>query len=238
MLYLVPTPIGNLEDISQLALRVLGEVRAVFCEDTRRTKALLSHFAIRTTVIRYRDQDERGIGRILDRLQSGEDLALVSDSGMPVISDPGVRLVSRAREMGIPVCPLPGPSAVATAVAGSGLPGGAFVFLGFLSRSASKQRRALESAAALGKSIVVYESPFRVVSLLEAAEAALGEEAQAVACRELSKLHEEWLTGTVRELRETLGKRKELLGEFILVFHPKKRKAGPSSSSSPAGPSS
>ncbi|MFH1726680.1 MAG: 16S rRNA (cytidine(1402)-2'-O)-methyltransferase [Elusimicrobiota bacterium] len=225
MLYVVPTPIGNLEDLSARALRTLREVRAIYCEDTRRTRKLLAHHGLGTPLIRYQDRDERSVERILSRLAAGEDLALVSDSGTPVISDPGLRLVALARARDLPVCPLPGPCAAATAVAGSGLPGDAFVFLGFLPRSRSKQRRALEAAAAMGKTIVVYESPYRVLNLLGRAEEALGADAQAVACRELSKVHEEWLTGSVGGVRRVLESRGKLLGEFVLMFHPAGRRA-------------
>lgn len=220
MLYIVPTPIGNLEDASARSLRVLREAKAVYCEDTRRTLKLLSHHGIHTPVLRYRDRDPRLIDAILERLRRGEDLALASDSGTPVVSDPGLDLVRRARQDGIPICSIPGPCAAVTALAGSGLPGGSFVFLGFLPRSRSKQVKELSAAASLGMSVVVYESPFRVLDLLEAAQEALGADARAAACRELSKVHEEWVTGTVASLRQALQARKELLGEFVLVFHP------------------
>jgi 16S rRNA (cytidine1402-2'-O)-methyltransferase len=220
MLFLVPTPIGNLEDITQRGLRVLREVRAVYCEDTRRTRILFSYFGLKTPLERYDERNESGLERILKRLESGEDLALVSDSGMPVISDPGLKLVSRAHALGLPVCPLPGPCAVPAAVAGSGLPGDSFVFLGFLPRSASKQEQALKAAATLKKTIVLYESPFRILSLLKIAEQVLGN-AQAAICRELSKMHEEWFVGAVSEVRALLEGKKQLLGEFTVMLHPR-----------------
>ncbi|MDD5656404.1 MAG: 16S rRNA (cytidine(1402)-2'-O)-methyltransferase [Elusimicrobia bacterium] len=220
MLAIVPTPIGNLEDMPPRALRALRAAKAIYCEDTRRTRALLTHFAIATPLLRYNERDERDSRGILARLRAGEDIALVSDSGLPGISDPGRRLAARARAEGIAVTALPGPSAAVTAIAGSGLPGDSFVFLGFLPRSTGKRRRALEAAAALGRTIAVYESPFRVLELLEDAEAALGARAQACVVRELSKIHEEWLFGTVSELRARLSARPELLGEFVVVLHP------------------
>ncbi|MFA5140379.1 MAG: 16S rRNA (cytidine(1402)-2'-O)-methyltransferase [Elusimicrobiota bacterium] len=220
MLYIVPTPVGNLEDASARCLRVLREAKAVYCEDTRRTLKLLSHHGIHTPVLRYRDRDPRLVDAILERLRRGEDLALASDSGTPVISDPGLDLVSKAREEGVPVCSIPGPCAAVSALAGSGLPGGSFVFLGFLPRSRSKQVKEISAAAALGMSLVVYESPFRVLDLLEVAEEVLGPDSRVAVCRELSKVHEEWLTGTVASVRKTLRERNELLGEFVLVFHP------------------
>ena len=219
-LYLVATPLGNLEDLSARAKRVLGEVKAVYCEDTRRTRGLMSHLGRSTSLLRYDDRDERGLERMRERLRAGDDLALVSDAGTPVLSDPGLKIVAAARADRIPVVSVPGPCAAAAAVAASGLPGDSFVFLGFLPRSGGKRRKALEAAAALGKTLVVYESPFRVKEFLADAEAALGAAAQAAVCRELTKLHEEWLTGTVAEVRAALEARAELLGEFVVVLHP------------------
>lgn len=220
MLYVVPTPLGNLEDMTARALRVLKESKVVFCEDTRRTRTLMSHFGLSVPLERYDENDERSVEKLLERVRRGDDVSLVSDGGCPALSDPGRRAVAAARREGLPVTSLPGPSAVAAAVAGSGLPGDSFVFLGFLPRTASKRRRALEEAKALGRTIVVYESPFRVLELLEDAEAALGPQAQAVAARELSKVHEEYVRGTVASVRADLAARAEILGEFVVLFHP------------------
>lgn len=220
MLYIVPTPLGNLEDMPPRALRALKEVQAVYCEDTRRTRALMSHFGISTPLLRYHEHNDRSEQDVLVRLQDGRDLALVSDGGLPGISDPGRRIVSLARKAGVPVTALPGGSAVTTALAGSGLPADSFVFLGFLPRTAGKQRKILAEAASLGRTLVIYESPFRVVDLLASAQEALGADAQACVCRELSKIHEEWLTGTVSQVRETLVGRGELRGEFVVMIHP------------------
>ena len=145
MLSLVPTPLGNLEDMPPRALRALREAATVYCEDTRRTRALLSHFAIHTPVLRHNEHNESDVRRLLARLQSGEHLALVSDSGLPGISDPGRRLVDLARRNGILVTVLPGPCAAVAAVAGSGLPGDSFIFLGFLPRSPSRGRQVCRS---------------------------------------------------------------------------------------------
>lgn len=220
MLYVVPTPIGNLEDMTARALRVLKESSVVFCEDTRRTRTLMSHFGLTAPLERYDENDERSVGKLLERLRRGDAVSLVSDGGCPGLSDPGRRAVAAARREGLPVTALAGPSAVAAAVAGSGLPGDSFVFLGFLPRTASKRRRILEEAKALGRTIVVYESPFRVVELFEDAEAALGPRAQAVACRELTKIHEEWIRGSVEAVKKDLAARAEILGEFVVLFHP------------------
>lgn len=221
MLYIVPTPIGNLEDTSPRSLRVLREVRAVYCEDTRRTRKLFTRFNVRTPLMRYKDRDPRGVERILERLRRGEEIALASDAGTPVVSDPGLDLVTRARREGLAVCPLPGPCAVSTAVSASGLPGDKFVFLGFLPRSPGKLRKALANAAGLGMTVIVYESPYRVKKLMRFAEEVFGGRAQAAVCRELSKLHEEWWTGTVTEVRTSIEERATLLGEFVVLFHPK-----------------
>lgn len=223
MLFLVPTPLGNLDDLSPRALKALREAKAVYCEDTRRTRQLMARFGLSTPLLRYREDDEAGVERILARVAAGEDVALASDAGTPVLSDPGLRLVSRARRAGLPVTVLPGPFAAACAVAGSGLPGDSFVFLGFLPRSPGKRRKALSGAAVLEKTLVVYESPYRIVDLLEIAQETLGRGAQAAVCRELSKIHEEWLTGTVEQVLGVLKGRDKLLGEFVAVFHPESR---------------
>ncbi|MBI4348622.1 MAG: 16S rRNA (cytidine(1402)-2'-O)-methyltransferase [Elusimicrobia bacterium] len=217
-LYLVPTPLGNLEDVTQRSLRVLREVKAVYCEDTRRSRALLTHFGIHAPALRYDEHDPKGIEKIVERLASGDDLALVSDSGTPVLSDPGVRLVAAARAAGVAVTSLPGPSAVAAAVAGSGLPGDSFVFLGFLPRAPGKRKRALEEACALERTVVLYESPFRVVELIGEIEAAAGPSARVCLARELSKVYEEWITGTPAEVAARLKAKQEILGEFVVVF--------------------
>ena len=220
MLYVVPTPIGNLEDITARALRVLKESSVVFCEDTRHTRMLMSHFGLSTPLERYDENDARSVEKLLERVRRGDPVSLVSDGGCPGLSDPGRRAVAAARREGLPITTLAGPSAVAAAVAGSGLPGDSFVFLGFLPRTSGKRRRILEEAKALGRTLVVYESPFRVVELLEDAEAALGPKAQAVAARELTKIHEEWLRGDVASVRANLAARAEILGEFVVLFHP------------------
>lgn len=220
MLYVVPTPLGNLEDITARALRVLKESSVVFCEDTRRTRQLMSHFGLRAPLERYDENDERSVEKLLERVRRGDAVSLVSDGGCPGVSDPGRRAVAAARRAGLPVTALPGPAAVTAAVAGSGLPGDSFVFLGFLPRTASKRRRALEEAKALERTIAVYESPFRVLELLDDAAAALGAQAQCVAARELSKVHEEYLRGSVASVKAALAARPEILGEFVILFHP------------------
>jgi len=220
MLYVVPTPIGNLEDMTARALRALKESSVVYCEDTRHTRMLMSHFGLSTPLERYDENDPRSVEKLLERVRRGDAVSLVSDGGCPGLSDPGRRAVAAARREGLPVTSLPGPSAVAAAVAGSGLPGDSFVFLGFLPRTSGKRRRMLEEAKALGRTIVVYESPFRALELLDDAAAALGPDAQCVAARELSKVHEEYVRGTVASVRASFAARPEILGEFVILFHP------------------
>ncbi len=220
MLFVVPTPLGNLEDMTARSLRVLKESAVVFCEDTRRTRHLMSHFGLGAPLERYDENDPRSVDKLLERVRRGDAVSLVSDGGTPGVSDPGRKAVAAARREGLPVTSLPGPTAVGAAVAGSGLPGDSFLFLGFLPRTASKRRKALEAAKALKRTIVVYESPFRVVEFLDDAVAVLGERAQCVAVRELSKIHEEWIRGTVASVRADLAARAEILGEFVVLFHP------------------
>ncbi len=220
-LYVVPTPLGNLEDMPPRALRALKECSAVYCEDTRRTRQLMSHFGVSTPLLRYDERNARSVSELVDKVRSGKDVALVSDGGLPGVSDPGRRAVFEARKAGLPVTALPGGSAVTTALAGSGLPADSFVFLGFLPRSEGRQKRALEEAAKLEKTIVVYESPFRVVELLQTAQDALGPGAQCCVCRELSKLHEEWLFGSISDVHGRLASRAEQLGEFVIMLNPR-----------------
>jgi 16S rRNA (cytidine1402-2'-O)-methyltransferase len=220
MLTIVPTPIGNLEDMPPRALRALKEASTIYCEDTRRTRVLMSHFGLSTPLLRYHEHDPGSAQQLLHRLETGASCALVSDGGLPGISDPGRRIVAMARKQGLPVTALPGPSAVVTALAGSGLPADSFVFLGFLPRSAGRQKKVLQAAAALGRTMVMYESPFRVNELLTNAEEALGPKAQACVARELTKIHEEWLSGSLSDVRAKLASREELLGEFVVMIHP------------------
>ncbi len=220
MLFVVPTPLGNLEDMTARSLRVLKESKVVFCEDTRRTRNLMSHFGLDAPLERYDENDPRSVDKLLERVRRGDAVSLVSDGGLPGVSDPGRKAVAAARRENLAVTALPGPCAVATAVAGSGLPGDSFVFLGFLPRTASKRRKALEAAKLLERTIAIYESPFRVVELLEDVVAAVGENAQVVAVRELSKIHEEWIRGTAAAVLKNLVARPEILGEFVVVLHP------------------
>jgi 16S rRNA (cytidine1402-2'-O)-methyltransferase len=180
----------------------------------------MSHFGLTAPLERYDENDPRSVDKLLERVSRGENVSLVSDGGLPGVSDPGRKAVAAARKKGFSVTALPGPCAVVTAVAGSGLPGDSFIFLGFLPRTPSKRRKALEASKILGRTVVIYESPFRVLELLEDVIMAVGTSAQVVAVREISKLHEEYIRGTAVSVRDNLAARKEILGEFVLVLHP------------------
>lgn len=218
MLYIVPTPIGNLQDITLRALETLKTADAVLCEDTRRTQILLSHFGISKPTYRYNENDERSVLRCLEALKSGKTCALVSDCGTPCISDPGWKLVKEAVSAGIKVSSLPGPSAVACALAGAGITGGAFTFLGFLPRKAGKAAKMITSAYGLNVPVVLYESPYRMVKMLELVAKTLGEDTPVILARELSKVYEEWLRGTAKSLAEELSKKNKVQGEFVMII--------------------
>lgn len=218
MLYIVPTPIGNLQDITLRALETLKAADAVLCEDTRRTQILLSHFGISKPAFRYNENDPHSVARCLEALKSGKTCALVSDCGTPCISDPGWKLVKEAVAAGIKVSSLPGPSAVACALAGAGITGGAFTFLGFLPRKPGKAAKLIAAAYALEHPVVIYESPYRVVKMLELIAKTLGENTPVVLARELSKVYEEWLRGTAGSLAAELAKKSKVQGEFVLII--------------------
>lgn len=218
MLYIVPTPIGNLQDITLRALDVLKNADVILCEDTRRTQILLSHFGISKPTVRYNENDTRSVAHCADLLKSGKNAALVSDCGTPCISDPGWKLVREAVNCGVQITSLAGPSAVACALAGAGITGGAFTFLGFLPRKAGKAAKLLRAAYGLNHPVVVYESPYRVVKMLRLIADNLGEKTPVIAARELTKVYEEWLRGSAAEVASLLEKRAKVQGEFVLVI--------------------
>lgn len=224
ILYLVATPIGNLEDITQRALRTLGEVRAVAAEDTRRTRRLLQHFGLSAEVVSLFEHNEsRRVPALVERLSRGESLAMVTDAGSPGVADPGYRLVRAAVEAGIEVQSVPGPSAVIAALQVSGLPTDAFTFAGFLPVKAGARRRRLESLARRRETVVVFEAPHRIQATLVDLEAIWGERPIALA-RELTKAFEQCLRGTAREVGERLGA-EQRRGEMVLVLSGLGRKA-------------
>ncbi len=199
VLYIVPTPIGNLEDITLRALRVLREASLIAAEDTRRARVLLQHYDIRTPLLSYHDHNERQrLAPLLEALTQG-DVALISDAGMPAIADPGYELLRAALAAGLRVEALPGPSALTTALVGSGLPTDSFIWLGFLPKQKAARAQLLASLRHERRTLLACESPHRLLATLAAIRATLGERPLAVA-RELSKLHEEYVRGTTGEL--------------------------------------
>lgn len=214
-LFVVATPIGNLEDLSARAVRILGEVSAIAAEDTRVTARLLARHGIRKPMLSYRAPVERrGLPRVMAALEEG-DVALVSDAGTPTVSDPGQALVKAAWDAGHTVVPIPGPSAVTSALSIAGYGGPGFTFLGYLPRKPGDMRRLLESLRHEPRPAVAFESPFRIAKSLQRIAEALPERSITVT-RELSKLHEEVLRGTAAEVQAALGD--QARGEFTLVI--------------------
>lgn len=215
-LYLVATPIGNLEDISQRALRVLREARLVACEDTRQTRKLLSRYTIPTRTASYHEHNKLSrLESILAELEAG-DVALVSDAGTPGLNDPGYELVRAALERGYSVSPIPGACAPIAALVVSGLPTDAFLYLGYLPRKSSERRQRLASVAALAHTLVLLEAPHRLLGSLEDLLAVLGDRQAAIA-RELTKAHEEVFRGSLREAIDYFREQAPR-GEFTLVI--------------------
>jgi len=216
-LYIVGTPIGNLEDITQRAIRILREATVIAAEDTRETRKLLNHFDIRTPAISYHEHNKQTAGpAIIQRLESGENVALVTDAGMPAISDPGADLVRLAVAAGLPVVPVPGPTAFTAALVGSGLPTDRFAFEGFLPNKGKERRAALERLKTEQRTVLLYEAPHRLLDTLADLRDVLGDRPMA-ACRELTKLHEEFRRGTPAELLVHF-EAKAPRGEFVLVI--------------------
>jgi 16S rRNA (cytidine1402-2'-O)-methyltransferase len=216
-LYVVATPIGNLEDVTLRALRVLREVDLIACEDTRRTRTLLSHFAIHTPTVSYFEGNKVRRGReLLRRLAEGRSVALVTDAGTPGVSDPGFLLVREARAAAIPVVPVPGASALVAALSAAGVPADRFLFEGFLPIKPGRRRKRLEMLAALAMTVVLYESPHRILATLEAIHEIFGER-EIVVARELTKQFEEIVTAPPSAHLARLGAG-EIRGEFTLVI--------------------
>ncbi len=218
-LYLVATPIGNLEDITMRALRVLKEADLIACEDTRQTQKLLNHFAIATRTTSYHEHNElTRSAELIMQLEQGESIAVVTDAGMPGISDPGYRLVSLAIRHKIPVVPIPGATAFVSALVASGLPTDAFVFRGFLPQKSSQRRKLLESIKDSPRTQVFYEAPHRLVESLEDIVDVLGSSRRIVIAREVTKLHEEFLRVSAAEALDEIKKREEVRGEITLLI--------------------
>ena len=218
ILYIVATPIGNLEDITLRALRMLREVDWIACEDTRQTRKLLEHFGIAKPMVSYHEHNESGrAAELVEKLISGGSGALVSDAGTPLISDPGYRLVQAAIAAAIPIVPIPGASAAVSALSAAGLPTDAFRFCGFLPPKSSQRRKTLEHWKADTATLIFYETPHRILEALEDVEAVMGARPVVVA-RELTKLHEEFLRGTAAELHAELASRPSVKGEITLLI--------------------
>jgi len=216
-LYVVATPIGNLADITQRAIKILKDVELIACEDTRHTRKLLQHFGINTKTTSYHEHNENQRGdELLDLLKQGSDIAVVSDAGTPAISDPGFRLVRSAIENEITVVPVPGPSALITALVAAGLPTDEFFFAGFLPARASARQTRLRELASVPGTLIFYEAPHRLAATLKDAYETLGER-EAVVARELTKLHEEVRRGRLSDLVEHYSQ-VEPRGEIVLLI--------------------
>ena len=218
-LYLVATPIGNLEDITLRALRVLKEVDLIACEDTRQTMKLLTHYGIQTRTVSYHEHNEmtKAAELIVD-LEAGAKIALVTDAGMPSISDPGFRLIVLAIRHHVPVVPIPGASAFLAALVASGLPTDSFRFSGFLPPKSGQRRKLLESVKDSPRTQVFYEAPHRLLETLADVVELLGNDRQVVVAREVTKLHEEFLRGRAREILEQFKSRGGVKGEITLLI--------------------
>ncbi len=227
-LYVVATPLGNLEDITLRAIRVMKEVAVVACEDTRRTVKLLNRYEIRTPLTIFHEHNKaRAVPGILRRLRDGDSVALVSDAGTPAVSDPGYELVRAAVAEGIRVEVVPGPSALVAALVLSGLPTDRFAFEGFLPGRGEKRRKALRSLAGEARTMIFYESPQRVAAFLADAAEIFGER-RACVVRELTKVHEEILRGTLPALSAEIAGRDAVLGEITVVIGGAPKAAAPS----------
>jgi 16S rRNA (cytidine1402-2'-O)-methyltransferase len=217
-LYVVATPIGNLEDITYRAVRILREVDLIACEDTRQTRKLLDHYQIEKPAISYHEHNEQERSQeLVSKLQEGLSIAQVSDAGMPGISDPGYRVIKLAIEQGITVVPIPGASALVAALVGSGLPIDAFEFRGFLPAKSGQRRTALESLRDIQQTVIFYEAPHRILETLQEIGEILGPQRHVVIARELTKLHEEFIRGTAGEILKTFHTR-EFRGEATLLI--------------------
>ncbi len=221
-LHIVSTPIGNLEDITLRAVRVLREAGLIACEDTRHTRKLLDHLGISKPLVSYHEHNETArAAELVGKLLAGVDIALVSDAGTPLLSDPGYRLVEAAIAAGIQTVPIPGPSAMLSALAGSGLPTDSFRFCGFLPAKTGQRRKTLEAFQAEDATLIFYEAPHRILEALEDIQEVLGER-DVVVARELTKLHEEFLRGSAATIGAQLGSRPAVKGEItVLIGAPK-----------------
>lgn len=218
-LFLISTPIGNLEDLTPRAIKTLEAVDLIAVEDTRRTRKLLAHFKIKgKKMIPYHDHNAaRQIPKLIAQLKKGESIALASDAGTPLINDPGFKLVKEAIQNGVKVVPIPGASAILTALIASGLPPYPFTFLGYLPRKREKRRQFLQNLKE-ETTFIAFESPHRLIESLKDIASALGKDVQIVVGREMTKIHEEFLRGTVHEVLGQLQSEEKIKGEVTLVW--------------------
>jgi 16S rRNA (cytidine1402-2'-O)-methyltransferase len=220
-LYLVATPIGNLEDITLRAIRILKQCDLIACEDTRQTQKLLNHYGVETPTISYHEHNEASrAAELVDKLSQDTSIAMVSDAGTPGISDPGYRLIALAIERGVAVIPVPGPAAFVTALVAGGFPLHPVTFHGFLAPKMGARRRELEGIRQSQRTEIFYEAPHRIVETLEDAVAVLGANRRVVVARELTKIHEEFLRGGMADVLATLKGRGDVKGEIVLLFGP------------------
>lgn len=220
-LYIVATPIGNLEDITLRALRILKEVDLVAAEDTRHSRKLFAHYGIATRLTSYFEHNEAEKGeRLLSALRGGKSVALISDAGTPAIADPGYLLVRRCREEGIPVVAVPGPSALISALAIAGLPTDRFVFEGFLPAKSAARRQALQALRQERRTVLFYEAPHRLAGTLRELAEELGKEREVAVARELTKVHEELFRGPAAAAAEHFGGEGKVRGEIVLLVAP------------------
>ena len=227
-LYLVGTPIGNLEDITLRALRTLKEVDLIACEDTRQTQKLLNHYGIEKRTVSYHEHNElERASELIVHLEKGEDVAVVSDAGMPGVSDPGYRLVALAVRHHIRVVPIPGASAFLSALVASGLPTDSFRFGGFLPPKAGARRTVLESSRSSPRTEIFYEAPHRVRETMQDVVDVFGADRRVVVAREVTKLHEEFLRGRASEVLAELDRREEVRGEITLLIAKEDESAAP-----------
>jgi len=218
ILYIVATPIGNLGDITYRAVRTLIECDLIACEDTRQTRKLLEHYEIRKPLVSYHEHNERQRSAdLIAELETGKNIALVSDAGTPLIADPGYRVVEQARAAGITVLPIPGPSAIIAALSASGLPTDSFTFRGFLPSKRLQRQAILTALKQSRETVVFYEAPHRILDTLSEINESLGPRPIVVA-RELTKIHEEFLAGTAAEVRDVLAARPAVKGEFTVMI--------------------
>ena len=218
-LYIVATPIGNLSDISKRAVETLENADIVAAEDTRHTIGLLNHFGLSKRLISYHEySDEKKANALLDFIEDGKNVALVSDAGTPIVSDPGLPLVTLAKQRGIKVVPVPGACAAVTAFCASGVNNGRFLFYGFLEAKSTERKKELKKIKNYDVPVILYESPHRLLKTLEDIIKVCGEQTRITAARELTKVHEEFFCGNARQVYDEFAGRESVKGEFVLIL--------------------